>query len=130
MDWAVPGPAEQPPSRSLNQAATASVGALLDGGLPGQGPDGDSPGPAQQQHDPARKLVWAERFDEVVIGAEPKPRRLVSILGRARHKDHGDVGSAPQRGEHVEAALCAQGQVEEDQLRVVPPEGVEGGSAV
>ena len=75
---------------------------------------------AQHGVDAREQLGERERLGDVVVGAEPQRGDLVELaLARRQHDHRHEVVGRAQRGEHLEAVLLRQVDVEQDEREVL-----------
>src|ERR1051326_5435792 len=74
-------------------------------------------GPAQQRADPGAEFARAERFGDVIVGAEVEPHHLLRFLRlRRQHQDGSSHLRAPQLPANFKAVFPRQHDVQKDEV--------------
>jgi hypothetical protein len=73
---------------------------------------------AEHGLDPDHQLSWAERLDQMIVGAQFKPEHAMVLRGLGGQ--HGDrhVRASPYLSTHLLAGQVREHQVEHDELRL------------
>ena len=75
---------------------------------------------AQNRTHARQQLAWAERFSQVVVGAELEPHHAVGFVMTAAHDDDRDLGGFAQPFRMLHSIFAGQSQIENDHVDRVP----------
>jgi hypothetical protein len=80
--------------------------------------------------DPGHQLPHAERFRQIVVGAQLQAQHTVGLLAAGAEDDDGHVRDLPDTAADVDAVHVRQSQVEQDDVVVRPSQPLRAGGDV
>ncbi len=87
-------------------------------------------GASQDGLDARDELARGERLGQVVVGAHLEPEQLVElVVARGQHHDR-DRGVATELAGDLETVEAGQAEVEDDEIGVLAPRGLDGARAI